>query len=242
MGRSTVSPEIHRRQVGNLPHVKVIFETLSINQNHDQSANENVTVTEDQAASPNSGKSRQFGIAALFWLTFLIGLSISYLQQHDHPLVLEGGLCAIAIGLLIGAAIGWLTGKFRDGVFWATLVAAFAYISVTRDPHFDFAHRLVWATMGATCGAVGSTVLPDRIWVNAILCACFGELVFLIYAVCSNANTFDLRVDLVGAPVIGIAVAFFLRAIRWLESKQQMPRYVTATWLMVAVILGNIFS
>ena len=172
----------------------------------------------------------------------MIGLSISYLQQHDHPLVLEGGLIAIVIGVVIGAVIGWLTGNLQDGLFWATLVAAFAYISVSRDPHFDFAHRLVWATMGATCGAIGSTVLPDRIWLNAILCASFGELVFLIYSVCSPAHTFDLRVDLIGAPVIGVAVSFFLRAIRWLESKQQMPRYVTATWLMVAVILGNLFS
>lgn len=172
----------------------------------------------------------------------MIGLGVSYLQQQDHPLVLEGGLAAIAIGLVVGVIIGLPMGKLQDGVFWATLIAAFAYISVAKDPHFDFAHRLAWATMGAACGAVGSTVMPNRIWINALLCACFAELVFLIYFVVSGVNSFDFKVDLIGAPVIGIAVAFFLRAIMWLESKQKMPRYVTATWLMVAVIIGNVFS
>lgn len=29
---------------------------------------------------------------------------------------------------------------------------------------------------------------------------------------------------------------------RWLERQKRMPRYVTATWLLVAVIVGNLIS
>lgn len=206
---------------------------------------EDIRINEKQkedVTAASQAPARQFGIAALFWLTFLVGVAVSYLQQQDHPLVLEGGLAAIVLGLAVGVTIGWLTRRFQDGVFWATLIAAFAYISVARDAHFDFGHRLVWATMGATCGAVAATILTERIWINAILCACFGELVFLIYFVATGADSLDFRLDLLGAPFIGIGVAFFIRAIIWLESKQKMPRYVTATWLLFAVILGNVFS
>jgi len=64
----------------------------------------------------------------------------------------------------------------------------------------------------------------------------------LTFAWLASIKTSDMQFDVLAAPVIGIAIAFFLRMLMWLESKHAMPRYITATWLMVAVILGNVFS
>ena len=57
----------------------------------------------------NRSAAKQFGIAALFWITFLVGLGISYLQRQDMPFVMEGGIIAIMIGLVVGL-VGWESG------------------------------------------------------------------------------------------------------------------------------------
>ena len=146
------------------------------------------------------------------------------------------------MGDMVGALIGWPSGNLRNTIFWSTLIAAFAYMSTSKDPHYDVWHRLAWGAVGATCGAVACSLLVERVLINTILCGLFAELVMLLFAWLASINTTDMRFDILAAPVIGIAVAFFVRVLMWLESKHAMPRYITATWLMVAVILGNVFS
>ncbi len=118
-----------------------------------------------------STTTRQFGIAALFWVTFAVGLGIAYLERLDSPDILLGGVLSILIGLVIGSVFGRLTNNFRDAIFWAVLVGAFGYISVASDPIYPPLHRLAWAAVGAVSGAIGGSFLPDRIAINTLACA-----------------------------------------------------------------------
>jgi hypothetical protein len=58
----------------------------------------------------------------------------------------------------------------------------------------------------------------------------------------TQRQTTDAQFDLYSAPFIGLAIALILRSVVWLESKRRMPRSITATWLLVAVILGSSLS
>ena len=189
-----------------------------------------------------SANQQQFGITALFWLTFLVGLGIAYLQRMNSVEIVIGGAVGVAIGMGVGFAIGLATKKVPDAVFWATLVAAFAYISVASDPIYTTPHRVLWAVVGAATAAVASTVMPNRFIVNALICAIVAGLILGLYWLVARKHPLDLQIDLIVAPLIGVAVALFVRVLMWLESRRTMPRYVTATWLMVVVIVANLFS
>jgi hypothetical protein len=199
---------------------------------------------EQHAASarrPNPTR-KQFGISALFWLTFMVGLALAYLQRQDNPEILIGGIISVGIGLLAGFAFGLLTGKTADAVFWATLIAAFGYLATAGDPAVDLAYRLIWASIGAVTGAVGATVFTKQIALNALACAFAAGIVMLALSPLSPQNSADIKFDLYASPVFGVAVSFFLRILIWLESKRRMPRYITATWLLVVVIIGSWLS
>ncbi|MFK7768866.1 MAG: hypothetical protein AB8B55_16720 [Mariniblastus sp.] len=199
---------------------------------------------ESETNDPVASKTKkQFGIAALFWMTFLVALALAYLQRQRAPDILTGGAITIAIGLAVGAVFGFATKKMVDAVFWSSLIASFGYISVSSEPMFyELNHRLAWAGIGAVCGAIAATVYHDWKILNPVLCAVGAAIIMLGFWMLTTRPTADLNFDLVGAPVIGIAVSFFLRIVTWLESRNSIPRYFTATWFMVVVIVGNVIS
>ncbi len=189
-----------------------------------------------------TAEKQQFGISALFWLTFLVGLGIAYLQRMDSVEIVIGGAIGIGFGVAVGFAIGLATKNVPDAVFWATLVAAFAYISVASDPIYTTPHRLVWAVVGAATAAIASTVMPQRFIVNALICAAAAGLILGLYWLVARKHSLDLQIDLIVAPLIGVSVAFFVRVLMWLESQRKMRRYITATWMLAVVIIANWFS
>ena len=195
--------------------VKVVGKALAINQQPKSQRQKNLRAKKkvaqisklepknESADSPNrsepaesqKSKGQQYGITALFWVTFLAGLTISYFQRLDAPEIIEGGIASIVIGLFVGVVIGGLSGNLRNAIFWSTLIAAFGYMSVAKDPHFDVWHRVAWGTVGATCGAVGCSLLVNRFFFNAILCGLFAELVMIGFAWLAGINSSDMRFD-----------------------------------------------
>lgn len=193
----------------------------------------------------------RFGIAAIFWGMFLVGLVVAHLDQlrqaevnEKSPEIFTGALVSILIGLLVGAAVGKLTGKMSDALFWSTLIAAFGYIGTASDPAYAHYHRLAWAGVGAVSGALSATMFNDKWWLRGLVSAVGGGAVMVLYFCVADkaAGHADLSFDVNAAPLIGFAVALFVALLMWLESQQKMPRYITATWLMVAVVIGNWFS
>ena len=184
----------------------------------------------------------QFGIAALFWLTLMVGLALAYLQEQGGLEVVAGGLLSLVIGLTVGLAFGLPTGKTADSVFWAMLVAAFGYIATTGDQLSNSVYCLIWASLGAVTGAVGATVFTNKVFLNALACGAAAGMVILVSSPMLQRNTVDITFDLYAAPMIGVAIALFMRIVIWLETKRRMPRYITATWLLVGVIAGSWLS
>ena len=201
-----------------------------------------VDKTSSGPSADHVNPQKQFGISALFWLTFMIGLGIAYLHDQDSPDILIGGLVSVAAGMAVGAIVGSLAGRMGDAVFWATLIAAFGYIATAGDRAFDWEHRLIWAMVGAVTGAVGAVGFPKKIVPNAIACAASAGAVMFTFWIVTQRQSVDLRFDLFAAPLIGAAIAFFLRSLDWLDSRRKMPRYITATWLLVVVIIGSVLS
>ncbi len=207
----------------------------------------------DRAGNPQSAQSvssqtttRQFKLAALFWVTFTIGVGLAYLQRLDSPDIVIGGVLSLVIGVVVGGAVGLVTGRLHDGLFWGTLIAAFGYISVASDPIYLPNQRLAWAAVGAITGALSSTVATGQsltsVSLAALVSGAAGGLVMWAYAAVATRMPFDLKFDLFAAPLIGVLVALFIQALLWLESQHRMPRYVTATWLLIVVIIGNWFA
>lgn len=216
---------------------------------------EELDAVEETAAGQQLGSSEtrkpQFGIAAMFWGTFLVGMVMAYLDRLNRPdssadsatVVLGAGI-SVLLGLVIGFLIGKLTKKMTDALFWSTLIAAFGYISTVSDPLYSFHHSLAWAGVGAVSGGLAATAFLEKWYLRGLACAVGAGVVMVFYYIISGGEkgSTDLAFDLNASPLIGFAVAGFVYVVMWLESKQKMPRYVTATWLMVAVILGNVFS
>ena len=195
----------------------------------------------DSTTPVATSKKRQFGIAALFWATFAIGLGLAYLQRLSAPDILVGGAIGIAIGIGVGLIVGKLVGNVFDALFWSTLIAAFAYISVASDPIYShMGHRLAWACVGAMTGAIGSTCFTKRLPLNFFVCGLVAFAVIFGFSMITSLRSADLTIDLNMSPFIGFAVAGFLCMLRWVEANHDMPRYITATWLLAAVIIGNL--
>lgn len=193
-------------------------------------------------ADIENSKGNQFGIAALFWLTFMVGLGIAYLQEQRTPNALIGGMASVLVGLGVGAIFGWLSRRLSDAIFWSTLVAAFGFIATAGDGAIYMHNRMAWACVGAVTGAVSAVVFPKSFLANSIVCAISAGLVMLGFWVVFKNTSADMKFDLYAAPVIGICVSFFVKLLLWLESKRRMPRYITATWLLVVVMIGSAFS
>ena len=215
------------------------------------SAGDSVAKDAKSTTQPPAGNKPQFGIAAMFWGTFLVGLVMAYLNRVNRPdtaadssTVILGAAISVVIGVVIGYLIGLVTKRMSDALFWSTLIAAFGFISTISDPIYSFHHSLAWAGVGAVAGGTAATCFLDRWYLRGLACAVGAGLVMMIYYIASGGDkgSTDLTFDLNASPLIGFAIAAFVYVVMWLESKQKMPRYVTATWLMVAVILGNLFS
>ena len=195
-----------------------------------------------QPEHPQPSAKPQYGITALFWVTFLVGVGIAYLQRLNSEEILIGAAIGIGLAVLIGGLVGLITKNVSDSFFWATLVAAFAYISVATDPNYDQVHRIVWAIVGAFTAAIAATVFTKRPFLSASIGAVVAFGCLGIYWLVTRNQSIDLKVDLIAAPIIAFAVAGFVRLLMWLESKKKMPRYLTASWLLAIVIIANYFS
>lgn len=198
---------------------------------------------QDEPDSTPVNATRQFGIAALFWLTFIVGLGLAYLQQLEGRGILLGGIITIGMGLLTGGIVGWLSKKLADAIFWSTLVAAFGYICVCSESvGYSLNHRLAWSALGAITGAISASVLRQVWWLNLLLSALAAASVMGGFWYFSETRSADLFLDLVAAPMVGAGVSIFVWIQLTLESKRPIPRYMTATWLLVVVVVGNVIS
>ena len=199
-------------------------------------------MNESAEFNPSGARWPQFRIAALFWVTFSIGLGIAYLQRLYAAEIILGGPISLMIGASAGALLGKLFANVWDGLFWGTLIAAFGYLTVASDPIYDMRLRLAWAFIGAATGATAGSLLnrtsPKPLTAVCIIASGLAAIVMFAHTFIGRFSL-DAKLDLLAAPIVGVLVVVFVKLLLWMEARYKTPRYVTATWSLLVVILGN---
>ncbi|MCA9141884.1 MAG: hypothetical protein H6821_11460 [Planctomycetaceae bacterium] len=194
----------------------------------------------DDTIAIRSPARPQFGINAMLWATFVIALALGYLRQFNSPNLFASAAIVLVTAAVIGVLIGWPVKRIGDTTYWSVVITTAAFLSVSGDAAAPAVFRYAWSAVGmlagAACGAIPPGQLPRRVFFGAVA----GGAGMLV---CSMAMTvYDLEwvFDLICAPIVGGLVAVLIELILWLERQRYSPRYVTASWLLCAVILGNL--
>ena len=55
-----------------------------------------------------------------------------------------------------------------------------------------------------------------------------------------HGTVFANRFDAVCAPVVGVLIGVLIQILQVVEADRRLPRYTIATWLLCAVLVGNL--
>ena len=184
-------------------------------------------------------KPPQFGLAALLWTTFVIGLALAYLRTLGSPTVFVNGVLAIVIALATGSLIGACFRRIADATYWSLMITTAAYLSVAADQAYGPLFHFAWVSVGAASGSFSGAISSSRVKRRIVVAGVAAGVAMLLFAPALRTRQ-DYVFDLITAPVIGGLVAVLVQLISWLEAQSYSPRYVTAAWLLLAVIVGNL--
>jgi hypothetical protein len=181
----------------------------------------------------------QFGLGAIFGTIFALGLYFAYLRQIDAAAVLYGCL-AILMGLAVGSASGLATGHFVDGAYWASLCSALGYVATAGETTLGTEFRLAWAGVGTAAGAGANLVGRNRPFLRVFFAGLGAALVMGAYLGIVHGTVFANRFDAVCAPIVGALIGVLIEILQFVEADRRLPRYTIATWLLCAVLAGNL--
>lgn len=194
-----------------------------------------------QDTTPARSQTRpQFGISDMLWVTLVAALALGYLRQFNSPTVFASAAIVLATAVIVGVLVGWPVKRIGDATYWSVMIAAAAFLSVAGESAasaiFPYAWSAVGILAGAVCGAVAPRQLLRRIFFGAIA----GGAAMLACSMAMTVHDLEWVFDLICAPIVGGLVAVLIELIFWLERQRYSPRYVTASWLLCAVIVGNL--
>ena len=189
--------------------------------------------------APVSPSRPQFGLSALLGCFVAIGMALAYLTRFDSILVFQNGLIVLILALLLGGSVGSVIKRRGDAIFWSVIVSAAAYLSVVGETHFGIAFHFAWSAVGAMAG-VAAAAIPARQLVARMIAACLGGSAAMFIYFAFYSQRIGLQFDLVAATIVSALVGLLVEIIMWIECRSQIPRYVTASWLLCAVIIGNL--
>lgn len=190
--------------------------------------------------TPTTSATRsQFGISAMLWATFAVALALGYLRQFDSPDVFVSGAIVLATAVLVGGLIGWPVGRIGDSMYWAVVIAAAAFLSVAGELAAPLAFRYAWSSVGMMAGAACGAIAPRQLVRRVMIGAAAGGGAMLVCSTAMPVRDLEWWFDLICAPMVGALVAVLIELIFWLERQSYAPRYITASWLLCAVIVGN---
>jgi hypothetical protein len=196
-------------------------------------------MTEDVQLAESKSRP-QFGLAALLWTMGVIGLALAYLRQLDSPTVFLGGAVAVGAAIVFGAAIGWPLKRPGDATYWAVVITTAAYISVAGETSYGPSFHFAWSLTGTLAGAFGGAIAPRRWLLRIVTGAGAGGAAMWLYVVMRHGGTTGMMFDVICAPVVGGLVGVLIELLLWVERESSLPRYITACWLLLAMIAGNL--
>jgi hypothetical protein len=191
--------------------------------------------------TPNRSPSRpQFGISAMLWTTFAVALALGHMRQFASPAMFASAAIVMGTAVIVGGLIGWPAGRMGDAAYWSVVIAAAAFLSVAREPSAAPLFRYAWSVVGIMSGAACGTVAPGRLCSRIFFGAVAGGVGMGVCSIAMPIRDVEWLFDLICAPVVGGLVAVLIEVILWLERQRYSPRYITASWLLCAVIAGNL--
>ena len=193
----------------------------------------------------NSTHRPRFGLQAVLWTFLVIGMTLGYLRRLQSPEVFLEGLIILVIAAIVGATIGWGPRRVADTTYWSLVITTAAFLSVvgerSQGPMYAISWSAVGMAVGACCGLIGQGRLFKRMFTGFVVA---GMTMLMwsatLLSATLRAGSLELLFDLATAPVVGALVGLLIEIILWLEGKSYAPRYITASWLLCAVIIGNL--
>lgn len=182
----------------------------------------------------------QFGISAMFWATFAVAVAFGYLRQFHSPAVFASAAFVMATAVIVGGLIGWPVKRIGDATYWSVVIAAAAFLSVAGDLAAPAVFRYAWSAVGLLAGAACGAVAPGHLLRRVTRGAIAGGGAMLACSTVMPVHDLEWMFDLICAPIIGGLVGVLVELILWLERQSYSPRYVTASWLLCAVVAGNL--
>jgi hypothetical protein len=182
----------------------------------------------------------QFGLRAILWTFLVIGMSLAYLRRFESPQVFLEAAFVLTMATIVGAAIGWCAGRSSDATYWSVVITSAAFLSVAGERANGSMFPIAWSAVGTTAGSCCGLITPSRL-LRRMVTGCFvAGATMLAFSAARTSGTVEIFFDLACAPAIGALVGLLIELILWLERKRCAPRYLTASWLLCAVIIGNL--
>ncbi len=184
----------------------------------------------------------QFTISCLLWLMVAASLVLAYLRMFDRDEMLSG-LVAIGIGLAVGGFVGAVVRRLADTMYWSLLGALFAFVCTAGYDLLFLFHPWLhygWMLIGAAAGACGGARTPGRPAISMLAGGFVGGAVLGTFALVFTQAPSDFVLEVAFAAIVGAMLAAVIEIIYWVERRNDLPRYVTATGLLFAVIAGNV--
>jgi hypothetical protein len=187
----------------------------------------------------------RFGLQAMLWTFLVMGMTLAYLRRLQSPAVFLEGSVVLATAAIVGAAIGWWPRRVADATYWSVVISTAAFLSVVGERSQGPMFAISWSAVGIMTGACCSLITDSRLLLRMFTGCLVAGITMLV---CSatllpatlRAGSIELLFDLASAPVVGALVGLLIEIILWLERKSYAPRYITASWLLCAVIMGNL--
>jgi hypothetical protein len=198
-------------------------------------------MTSTSAPQPDvpSPAQSQFGLGAMLGCFVAVAMALAYLKRFGSIQVFQNGLIVLVLAVLVGIIVGSVIKRRGDVIFWSVIVSTAGYLSVVGETQFGVAFHFAWSAVGAMAG-VAAAAIPARRLVVRMSAACLaGSAAMLIYFLLFSQRN-GLEFDLLAAPFVSALVGLLVEMIVWVEQRSEIPRYVTASWLLCAVIIGNL--
>lgn len=180
----------------------------------------------------------QFTLSCVLWLTVAVSMVLAYLRMFD-TVEMWNGLVAIGIGLAIGDIVGTAVRRLADTIYWSLLGALFAFICTAGYTLFHPSFHYGWVLVGAATGACGGARTPGRPVIRVLVGGFIGGAVLGAFALAFTQVGASL-LEVACAVIAGALLAAVIEIIYLTERRKGLPRYVTATGLLFAVIAGNV--
>ena len=146
-------------------------------------------------------------------------------------------IAAIVVGMIAGIH----TKRSVPAGFWSVVIAAAAFFSTVREVRYGIELPLSWTVVGLLVGAFcGAIPYGKPIW-RIVIGAIVGGSTMAGFGAFHTMHP-EFTFDLICAPIVGALIGLLIELVEWVESHMKWPRYVTAVWVLSAVIVGNWLS